>query len=126
MHTTGARPETMPREECLRLLATTGIGRIIYTRHALPAVELVTFALESGDIVARTVLESLVAAVRESVVAFEADRVDPHDRSGWAVTVIGTARCSSSPGGYEHVIRIRQEIVTGLHFAVPATPRFAA
>ena len=118
MQTTGARPETMPRDECLRLLATTGIGRIIYTRHALPTVELVKpFTLESGDIVARTVLESLGAAVRDSVVAFEADQVDLHDRSGWAVTVIGTARCSSSPGGYEHVIRIRQEIVTGLRFA---------
>jgi hypothetical protein len=125
MQTTGTRPETMPRDECLRLLATTGIGRIIYTRHALPAVELVTFTLDSGDIVARTVLESLGAAVRDSVVAFEADDVDPHG-SGWAVTVIGTARCYSSPGGYEHVIRIRPEIVTGLHFAVPATPQVAA
>jgi len=117
MQTTGTCPENMPRDECLRLLATTGIGRIIYTRHALPAVELVTFTLESGDIVARTMLEPLGAAVRDSVVAFEADHVGPHDRSGWAVTVIGMARCSSGPGGHEHVIRIHQEIVTGLRFA---------
>jgi hypothetical protein len=51
MQTAGTRPENIPRGECLRLMATAGVGRIIYTRQALPAVELVSFALDRGDLV---------------------------------------------------------------------------
>ena len=44
----------LSRDECLRLMASVPVGRIIYTRQALPAVELVNFALEAGDIIIRT------------------------------------------------------------------------
>ena len=64
-------------DDCLRLLATVPFGRIIYTRQALPAVELVNFALEGGDIVIRTDRSGkLAAATRGAIVAFEADVVD--------------------------------------------------
>jgi uncharacterized protein len=126
MHTTGTHQESIPRGECLQLVAAASVGRIIYTRHALPAVELVTFTLEGSDIVVRTMPEPLTAVIRDSVIAFEADQVSPHDWSGWIVTVIGTARCSSSAGGHGHVIRIRPEIVTGLRLAPPAAPPLAA
>ena len=36
------------------LMASVPVGRIIYTRRALPAVEVVNFALDHGDIVIRT------------------------------------------------------------------------
>ena len=41
-----AQPLMAP--ECLRLLASAPMGRIAYTRNALPAVEPVRFALDSG------------------------------------------------------------------------------
>ena len=40
--------EELSRAECLRLLATATIGRISYTRQALPAMEPVNFALHYG------------------------------------------------------------------------------
>jgi hypothetical protein len=134
MKTTGAYPENMPRDECLRLMATTGVGRIIYTRRAMPAVELIAFSLDGGDIVVQTMRDQIAAAIRDSIVAFEADQVSPHDESGWTVTVIGQAHedVSSSPGGHsspdgrEHVIRIRPELVTGFRIAIPAVARVAA
>ena len=44
----------LSKAECLRLLATVPIGRIAYTRQALPAVEAVYFALLVGAFVFRT------------------------------------------------------------------------
>jgi hypothetical protein len=80
-------------------MASVPVGRIIYTRRALPAVELVNFALDEGDIVIRTDGNGkLAAATRGAVVAFEADQVDPADQSGWSVTAIGPSREVTDPG----------------------------
>jgi uncharacterized protein len=122
--------EELSRAECLRLMATVPIGRICYTRRALPAVEPVNFALFDGAIVIRTDAGSkLAAATRRAVVAFQADDLDPLLRSGWSVTVVG--RCeemtdagdiarlgqvsleSWAPGTRDHFIRIMPGIVTG-------------
>jgi uncharacterized protein len=84
--------EDQYRVECLRLLATVPIGRIYYTRQALPAVEPVNFTLHCGAIVIRTNAGGkLAAATRHAVVAFQADDLDPVLRSRWSVTVVG--RC---------------------------------
>ncbi len=46
------------------------VGRIVYTRQALPAVELVNFTLNNGDIVVRTDASGrLAAATRDAVDA---------------------------------------------------------
>jgi uncharacterized protein len=90
----------LSREQCLRLMATAPVGRIIYTRHAMPAVELVNFTIDAGDIVIRTAPGGkLLAAIRGAVVAFEADAYDAATRSGWSVTAIGHAREATSPAG---------------------------
>jgi nitroimidazol reductase NimA-like FMN-containing flavoprotein (pyridoxamine 5'-phosphate oxidase superfamily) len=122
--------EELSRAECLRLLATAAIGRICYTRQALPAVEPVNFALQDGAIVIRTAAGGkLAAATHRTVVAFQADDLDLVLRSGWSVTVVG--RCeevtdagdvagldqlgleSWAPGTRNHFIRILPGIVTG-------------
>ena len=90
MYSDGAALRQLTRDDCLRLLATVPIGRIIYTRQAMPAVELVNFALEGGDIIVRTDRSGkLAAATRGAIVAFEADVVDTEHRTGWSVTAIG-------------------------------------
>ena len=122
--------EELSRAECLRLLATVTIGRISYTRQALPAVEPVNFALDDGTIVIRTdVGGKLTTAAHRAVVAFQADHLDLVLRSGWSVTVVG--RCeevagagdvarldglgleSWAPGAKNHFLRIVPAIVTG-------------
>ena len=77
----------------MRLMGSVPVGRIVYTRQALPAVELVNFALDDGDIIIRTDAGGkLAAATRGAVVAFEADSVDVTGHAGWSVTVVGHAR----------------------------------
>jgi hypothetical protein len=74
-------------------MGTVPVGRIVYTRQALPAVELVNFTLIDGDIVIRTRAEGkLAAATRGAVVAFEVDSVNLVEHTGWSVAIVGQAR----------------------------------
>jgi nitroimidazol reductase NimA-like FMN-containing flavoprotein (pyridoxamine 5'-phosphate oxidase superfamily) len=92
MQQDSTEPAALSRAECLGLLATARIGRISYTRQALPAVQAVSFALHDEAIVFGTDADGeLAAAVRQAVVAFQADDFDPVLRSGWSVTAVG--RC---------------------------------
>ncbi|MEU1788153.1 pyridoxamine 5'-phosphate oxidase family protein [Streptomyces sparsogenes] len=119
------------RHECLRLLATAPIGRIVYTRQALPAVVPVNFGLDAdGAVLLRTSTASgLARAVDGAVVAFEADATDMDTHSGWSVVVTGRAELvtdpaeaarlervaprSWAPSPEEVFVRIEPELVTG-------------
>ena len=126
----GSVLEHLSRDECMRLLGSVPVGRIVFTRQALPAVELVNFALDDGDIVIRKDAGGkLAAATRGAVVAFEADSVDVAGHAGWSVTVVGHARAVTdgedvrrleqvpltpwAPGKRDHFIRISPAIVNG-------------
>jgi hypothetical protein len=111
-------------------MASVPVGRIIYTRQALPAVDLVNFTLDRGDIIIRTDRSgTLAGATRGAVVAFEADSLDPAGQAGWSVTVIGQSSevtdadeisrlermglSSWAPGQQQNFIRISPGILTG-------------
>lgn len=130
MDANGTGLERLSRDECMRLMGSVSVGRIAYTREALPAVELVNFAMYDGDIVIRTDSSGkLAAATRGAVVAFEADSVDVPGQAGWSVTVVGQARAVSdteeirrlerielvpwAPGTHDHFIRISPALVNG-------------
>jgi hypothetical protein len=114
----------------MRLMGSVPVGRIVYTRQALPAVEMVNFALVEGDIVIRTSAEGkLAAATRGAVVAFEADSVDLAEHTGWSVAIVGQARAVTDGAeirrleamtlpswvtwGNDHFISISSVIVNG-------------
>lgn len=135
MYSSGSALRKMSREECLRLMASVPVGRIIYTRQALPAVELVNFAVDDGDIIIRTDHSGkLAAATREAVVAFEADSLETDRHVGWSVTVVGESQevtdpdeigrleqlglRSWAPWGRDHFIRIRPRILNGRRLSV--------
>jgi hypothetical protein len=139
MYSDGSALEQLSRDECLRLMASVSVGRIIYTRRALPAVELVNFALDHGDIIVRTDGGGkLAVAIQHSVVAFEVDRLDADQRAGWSITAIGQSRevtdpaeigrlrevglSSWAPGVREHFIRISPEILNGRRLRVSGQP----
>jgi uncharacterized protein len=130
MDANGSALEQLSRAECMRLMGTVPVGRIVYTRQALPAVELVNFALVDGDIVIRTsAADKLAAATRGAIVAFEAGSVDLAGTAGWSVTVVGQARAVTDgaeirgleraalaswvPGARDHFIRVSPAIVNG-------------
>ena len=68
----------LTRSECLALLATEEIGRVVYCDRLGPLAVPVNFALDQGTIVFRTASDNdLAAHLRESsTCAFEVDRID--------------------------------------------------
>lgn len=120
----------LARAECLALLRRTHVGRLVYTRDALPDVRPVNFALHGDDVVFRLRGESrLAAAVDGTVVAFEADEVDQARQTGWSVVVTGRAEQVPpehvspelaavlprpwAPGPHDLVMRLRPALVNG-------------
>ncbi|MFD8500051.1 pyridoxamine 5'-phosphate oxidase family protein [Amycolatopsis sp. NPDC059657] len=77
--------------ECLRLLGTVSLGRLVHSAHALPAVRLVPFAVRESAVIMRVVDSDVAKAVRDAVVAFQADDVLADLGGGWSVTVVGHA-----------------------------------
>ncbi|MFF4794643.1 pyridoxamine 5'-phosphate oxidase family protein [Streptomyces sp. NPDC001276] len=98
---------SMDRQECLRLMAEVPVGRVVYTRQALPAVLPVNFAVAAdASVLLRTSAGSdLVRAVDGVVVAFEADAFDAESRSGWSVVVTGRATVVTDPVEHERLMR---------------------
>jgi nitroimidazol reductase NimA-like FMN-containing flavoprotein (pyridoxamine 5'-phosphate oxidase superfamily) len=120
--------------ECLDLLGTADVGRVGVTVDALPAIFPVNYRLVNGDVVFRTGEGlKLRAALDRTVVAFEVDHVDPAQRVGWSVLVVGVAEelgagerveldgaiTPWAPGDRSHTVRIRPEVMTGRRIADP-------
>ncbi|MFF3942929.1 pyridoxamine 5'-phosphate oxidase family protein [Streptomyces phaeofaciens] len=97
----------LDRQECLRRLPTVPVGRIVYTRQALPAVLPVNFCLDGdGAVLVRTADSSeLVSAIDGAVVAFEADEIDAAAHSGWSVVVMGSATLVRDPAEHARLLR---------------------
>ena len=141
MNTTDAKPlATLSQAEAFALLGTQEVGRLVYTRRALPAVTPVNFVLHEGAIWIWTASASSMAqAVRGAVVAFEVDRLDGETRSGWSVVVLGVAELVMDqaeveragafgpepwiPGRKEHLIKIPLTRVTGRRIRPPEQQR---
>ncbi|MCZ7525103.1 MAG: pyridoxamine 5'-phosphate oxidase family protein [Acidimicrobiia bacterium] len=126
--------EVLSEEECARLLATSHVGRVAVTMGALPAVVPVNYALLDGDVVFRTGKGTrLATATTGTVVAFEVDRVDAEERSGWSVLVVGMADQITdpdelesalglglrpwAPGDRDHFVRVAARRVSGRRLA---------
>lgn len=122
--------QVLNRTECLQLLATATLGRVGMTSEALPMVLPVNFALHGDEILIRTGEGTkLDTALRDSVVAFEVDEIDPIYHSGWSVVVTGVARVVTeeeelaaldtapltrwAPYGDGHVMAISTEMISG-------------
>jgi nitroimidazol reductase NimA-like FMN-containing flavoprotein (pyridoxamine 5'-phosphate oxidase superfamily) len=90
--------EELDEAECLRLIASGGIGRIGYSGRYGPTVMPVNYQLYDGTIVFRTAQDSATdedlrtgIANAEYKVAFEIDDFDAAARTGWSVLVQGSA-----------------------------------
>ena len=123
--------------EAIRLLASLGYGRVIFTIKSLPAIRPVNHLVDGGRVIIRTRLTSAIsAAVRSSegvVVAYEADSVDPQTLTGWSVVVTGRAYTITDPDEifrYEQlldpwfnhadtVVAIESEMISGFRIVAP-------
>ncbi|HLK42317.1 MAG TPA: pyridoxamine 5'-phosphate oxidase family protein [Thermoleophilia bacterium] len=93
----------LSRADSLALLGSVRLGRIVFTRNALPAIRPVNHILDEGQIVIRTHGDSALAlqtggsGIGGVVVAYEADQIDPDTHQGWSVVVTGYARVITDP-----------------------------
>ncbi|MFJ9535869.1 pyridoxamine 5'-phosphate oxidase family protein [Streptomyces sp. NPDC101225] len=125
----------LDRAEAWRLLGSVSLGRIVFTRHALPTIRPVNHILDDGDIVIRTHEgAALTSRTRESastgvVVAYEADAIDPRTHLGWSVVATGFAHLVTDPREIDryrrllhpwvqqtmdYAVRIRPDLITGI------------
>ena len=106
----GQADQALSRHECLGLLAIAPVGRIIYSRQALPAAEPVDFAVDRDSVVIRVDERSRLAkAVEHAVVAFEADEYDAAAGTGWSVTVVGESSGVAEPAEVKRLSGIIRE-----------------
>lgn len=79
----------LDRDECLSLLATCEVGRVVFTAAAMPAALPVRYLLDGEEIVFRTGDAHTFAAIRRTVVGFQTDDIDRTSRTGWTVLGVG-------------------------------------
>ncbi len=82
----------LDRAECLRLLGSRRIGRVVFTESALPAAQPVAYLVDDEEVVFATpALSALADATCHHVVAFEVDELDDPTWTGWSVLGVGEA-----------------------------------
>jgi len=87
------------REECVELLGTVGIGRVVLSVGCIPFALPVNMAVRESDVVFATDGGSkLTSSVYGQVVSVEADDVDLVSRRGWSVLVTGVAQPVTAAG----------------------------
>jgi hypothetical protein len=127
--------ELLTEEECRALLCTESVGRIAVSVGALPAIFPVNYTVVDEDIVFMTGEGlKLRAALENTVVGFEVDRLDSALDYGWSVLVVGVARevptaereqlgpLRVSPwagGDRTHMVRIHPEMISGRRIVPP-------
>ncbi|MEU6379899.1 pyridoxamine 5'-phosphate oxidase family protein [Streptomyces sp. NPDC046909] len=137
------RSVALDSSEALRLLGSVSLGRIVFTRHALPTVRPVDHVLDAGDIVIRThertalTSHTLRADGPGVVVAYEADAIDPDTHLGWSVVVTRYAHPVTDPDELARyrsllhpwvkqtmdcAVRIHPDLVTGIRLTEADRP----
>jgi hypothetical protein len=127
-------------DEGLRLLGSVSLGRIVFTRDALPAIRPVNHILDHGDIIIRTHDGAALTNTADGggtagvVVAYEADSIDPDSRLGWSVVATGYAHLVTDPAelsryqqilepwveqAMDYAVRIHPEVVTAFRLTDP-------
>jgi hypothetical protein len=134
--------QELTQAESLRLLASVPVGRVVFTYHALPAIRPVNHLVADDKIIIVASLGTAISTEAGSdggtVVAYEADLIDPETHLGWSVVVIGKAgrvldeaqiaryRQALRPwvaGEMDDVIAIRAELVTGYQLVAGEAPQ---
>jgi nitroimidazol reductase NimA-like FMN-containing flavoprotein (pyridoxamine 5'-phosphate oxidase superfamily) len=123
----------LDRDECLRLLAETNLGRLaVNAPGSAPVIRPVNYVFDasSNSVVFRSAGDSKFSRiVLAGQAAFEIDGVEPPGDTGWSVIVIGVAEEVErapdvqhleqmglrplAPGSKPHWIRIRANVVSG-------------
>ncbi|MEU5693661.1 pyridoxamine 5'-phosphate oxidase family protein [Actinosynnema sp. NPDC020468] len=121
--------EVLSRQECLELLGSTTIGRLVFTDRALPMVHPVVYALDGESVVLRVPEGSTTLGARDGIVAFEIDEIAKDLSRGWSVMAVGHVTevldeavldrlrglplASRPHGRADHYLQVELEVLTG-------------
>src|SRR4051794_38493301 len=98
MNPTVLTADQLSREECLRLLETVSVGRVVFSDSALPAAQPVNFVtLEDGIVFGLRRNSPVAAAAEGDVVGFEADACDEAHQTAWTVLVVRHVEETTDP-----------------------------
>ena len=133
------RLRALSRAESLSLLGSVSIGRLVFTHLALPAIRPVNHIVRGDQVIIRSYLGTAIASAvggnPGTVVAYEADLIDPDVHLGWSVIIIGRASRVTDPGeadryralldpwvagGTDDVIAIQADMVNGFRLVQSA------
>ncbi|MET7337884.1 pyridoxamine 5'-phosphate oxidase family protein [Nonomuraea sp. NPDC005650] len=116
----------------LERLGSVSLGRLVFSYQALPDIRPVNHLLDNGQVIVRSHIGAAVVSAVDglvTVVAYEADDIDPVTHLGWSVIVRGSAELVKEPGEIaryqrllrpwgsrqlDYVIRIKPAIITGI------------
>lgn len=112
------RMEELTRSQCLELMGTVQVGRLVFVHHAMPAVRPVNHLVDRETIVIRAtvgaaITEAVTIGSRPMVVAYEADAIDTARQLGWSVIVTGTAELVTDRVAAERYRSLIEPWVTG-------------
>ena len=128
--------EVIPREECLRLLASQLLGRVaVADVNTAPLVVPVNFVVDGETVLFRTDAGSKfrLAVLGGHPVSFQVDGVDPGRRTGWSILLQGEAVEVDpseleqavepwAPGRKDHWVRIVPSSISGRHLRLVDRP----
>lgn len=128
------RQVELSRAQCLRLLGSVSLGRVVFSLNALPTLRPVNHVLADGAIYVRTHEAAKIASIAGSadassvVLAYAADQIDPLTHEGWSVIATGYGELLSDPPQLalfrhlplawsnqplQYAIRIQPTLITG-------------
>jgi len=93
----GRVADRLDEDECMELLATGGMGRLVFTSRYGPTALPVIYKIDGESIVLGTWDPALDEDLRTGIadadyqVAVEVDQIDPQARLGWIVMARGAA-----------------------------------
>lgn len=121
-----SRVHDLDREECLELLESLKVGRIVFVDDSGPDALPVNYVMDGSDVlVATTPYGAIARGATNERVAFEVDEIFGYSESGWSVVVRGRATRESpfdpppelpypwAEGNRSYVLRIRADQITG-------------
>ena len=84
--------EELDEAECLRVLASTTVGRVGFVVDGRPLVLPVNYAVDGRTVVFRTGEGTVLNRTALQMIAFEVDKIDDETHTGWSVLAQGVAQ----------------------------------
>jgi nitroimidazol reductase NimA-like FMN-containing flavoprotein (pyridoxamine 5'-phosphate oxidase superfamily) len=87
----------LSERECLDLLASRSVGRVVFADENGPLAVPVNYVMDGEAVLFRTAAHNTLGRhLRDAVAAFEIDDVDDYNETGWSVLVRGRTTYAES------------------------------